>query len=39
MKTIGFLGETTWEASVEYYRLIRELIKAPLVSTGEITLL
>jgi aspartate racemase len=30
MKTIGLIGGMSWESSVEYYRIINELVKAKL---------
>lgn len=30
MKTIGLIGGMSWESSIEYYRLINELVKAQL---------
>jgi len=30
MKTIGLLGGMSWESSIEYYRIINEMIKAKL---------
>ncbi len=30
MKTIGLLGGTSWESSLEYYRLINEEVKRRL---------
>lgn len=30
MKTIGLIGGMSWESSIEYYRLINELVKAKL---------
>ena len=30
MKTIGLIGGMSWESSIEYYRIINELVKAKL---------
>ena len=30
MKTIGMIGGMSWESSIEYYRIINELVKARL---------